>query len=151
MDFRTGVVASLLSVAAFVATPAQAKVIDQSDLGFTVAHTAQVAASPEDVWKMLRTPDKWWSKDHSWSGDAANFWLDSQAGGCFCEKLPGEAGGAMGSVQHARIIFAKPDEMMRLSGAFGPLQSEAVTGTLTIQIRKTATGSSIRSANLTAA
>ena len=144
MDFRTGVVASLLSVAAFVATPAQAKVIDQSDLGFTVAHTAQVAASPEDVWKMLRTPDKWWSKDHSWSGDAANFWLDSQAGGCFCEKLPGEAGGAMGSVQHARIIFAKPDEMMRLSGAFGPLQSEAVTGTLTIQIRKTATGSSIR-------
>ena len=144
MDFRTGVVASLLSVAAFVATPAQAMVIDQSDLGFTVAHTAQVAASPEDVWKMLRTPDKWWSKDHSWSGDAANFWLDSQAGGCFCEKLPGEAGGAMGSVQHARIIFAKPDEMMRLSGAFGPLQSEAVTGTLTIQIRKTATGSSIR-------
>lgn len=126
-----------------VAAPAQAKVIDQSDIGFTVAHTAQVAATPEDVWKMLRLPDKWWSKAHSWSGDAANFWLDSQAGGCFCEKLPGE-GGATGSVQHARIIFAKPNEMMRLSGAFGPLQSEAVTGTLTIQIKATPTGSAIR-------
>ncbi len=139
MLFRSVSIAALL-----VAVPAQAKVIDQSDIGFTVAHTAQVAAAPEDVWKMLRLPDKWWSKEHSWSGDAANFWLDSQAGGCFCEKLPGEAGVPMGSVQHAPIIFAKPNEMMRLSGGFGPLQSEAVTGTLTIQIKKTATGSAIR-------
>jgi uncharacterized protein YndB with AHSA1/START domain len=134
---------SISLAALLVAAPAQAKVIDQSDIGFTVAHTAQVAAAPEDVWKMLRLPDKWWSKDHSWSGDAANFWLDSQAGGCFCEKLPDPVAG-MGSVQHARIIFAKPNEMMRLSGAFGPLQGEAVTGTLTIQIKKTATGSAIR-------
>ncbi|MBN8845594.1 MAG: SRPBCC family protein [Sphingomonadales bacterium] len=144
MKHKSSLAAALLSLAALAAGPAQAKVIDQSDIGFTVAHTAQVAASPEDVWKMLRLPDKWWSKDHSWSGDAANFWLDSQAGGCFCEKLPGEAGGAMGSVQHARIIFAKPNELMRLSGAFGPLQGEAVTGTLTIQIKKTPTGSAIR-------
>jgi len=135
--------AVLLFSSALTALPAQAKVIDQSDIGFTVAHTAQVAASPDDVWKMLRLPDKWWSKEHSWSGDAANFWLDSQAGGCFCEKLPGK-GDAMGSVQHARIIFAKPNEMMRLSGAFGPLQGEAVTGTLTIQIKATATGAAIR-------
>ena len=33
---------------------------------------------------------------------------------------------------------------MRLSGAFGPLQGEAVTGSLTIQIKKTPTGSAIR-------
>ena len=143
MYFKTIFGAALLSVASLMVVPAQAKVIDQSDIGFTVAHTVQVAATPDDVWKMLRLPDKWWSKEHSWSGDAANFWLDSQAGGCFCEKLPGE-GGALGSVQHARIIFAKPGEMMRLSGAFGPLQSEAVTGTLTIHIKPTATGSAIR-------
>ena len=143
MKVRLNLVPAILAAALMHGTPAAAKVIDQSDIGFTVAHTAQVAATPEDVWKMLRTPDKWWSKEHSWSGDAANFWLDSQAGGCFCEKLPG-AGGAMGSVQHARIIFAKPGEMMRLSGAFGPLQGEAVTGTLTIQIKPTAAGSAIR-------
>src|SRR3546814_1785336 len=94
--------------AALLALPAQAKVIDQSDIGFTVAHTAQVTAAPEAVWTMLRTPDKWWSAEHSWSGDAANFWLDSQAGGCFCEKLPGAAG--MGSAQHARILFAQRSE-----------------------------------------
>lgn len=143
MHLKTIFGATLLLAAPIMVVPAQAKVIDQSDIGFTVAHTAQVAATPDDVWKMLRLPERWWSKEHSWSGDAANFWLDSQAGGCFCEKLPGE-GGAMGSVQHARILFAKPGEMMRLSGAFGPLQGEAVTGTLTIQIKKTATGSAIR-------
>src|SRR3546814_15614458 len=35
---------------------AAAKVIDQGEIGFTVAHTAQVAATPADVWKMLRMP-----------------------------------------------------------------------------------------------
>ncbi|ALJ15988.1 SRPBCC family protein [Sphingopyxis macrogoltabida] len=135
--------AAALSLAAVVAQPAGAKVIDQSENGFTVAHTAQVAATPADVWKMLRTPDKWWSKEHSWSGDAANFWLDSQAGGCFCEKLP-DTGSGLGSVQHARIVFAKPNQMLRLSGAFGPLQGEALNGTLTVQIKQTPTGSAIR-------
>lgn len=142
MNFQSALRAALLSLA-LSATPATAKVIDQSEIGFTVAHTAEVAATPADVWKMLRSPDKWWSKEHSWSGDAANFWLDSQAGGCFCEKLP-DSGSGPGSVQHARILFARPNQMLRLSGAFGPLQGEALAGTLTIQIKETPTGSSIR-------
>jgi uncharacterized protein YndB with AHSA1/START domain len=136
--------AAISATAGFALSPvANAKVIDQSDAGFTAAHTAQVAATPTDVWKMLRTPDKWWSKDHSWSGDAANFWLDSQAGGCFCEKLP-DSGSGVGSVQHARVLFSKPGQMLRLSGALGPLQGEAMTGTLTIQIKETPTGSALR-------
>ena len=95
MNLKTFLLTAALP-AALGAAPVNAKVIDQSELGFTVAHTAQVAATPEDVWKMLRMPQKWWSKDHSWSGDAANFWLDSQAGGCFCEKLPGAGEGRAG-------------------------------------------------------
>lgn len=126
-----------------LATPAAAKLIDQTEAGFTSAHSARVAASPDDVWKMLRMPQNWWSGEHSWSGDATNFWMDTQAGGCFCEKLPGGEG-QMGSVQHARILFAKPGEMLRLSGALGPLQGEAVTGTLTIQIKPAEGGSVIR-------
>ena len=142
MTLKTGLLTALLP-AALCAAPAHAKVIDQGEIGFTVAHTAQVAATPADVWKMLRMPQNWWSKDHSWSGDAANFWLDSQAGGCFCEKLP-DTGSGVGSVQHARILFAKPNELLRLSGAFGPLQGEALDATLTIQIKETPTGSALR-------
>ena len=88
MDSRIYAAVAALTGTALPASPAAAEVVDQSEIGFTVAHTAEVAATPADVWKMLRRPDKWWSKEHSWSGDAANFWLDSQAGGCFCEKLP---------------------------------------------------------------
>lgn len=143
MNLKIKLATAFLPVAGLGAAPASAKVINQSEAGFTVAHTAQVAATPEDVWKMLKMPQKWWSKEHSWSGDAANFWLDSQAGGCFCEKLP-DTGKGLGSVQHARIVFAKPNEMLRLSGAFGPLQGEALTGTLTIQIKETPTGAAIR-------
>ena len=134
--------AAMIAALAFVPAAA-AKVVDQSEAGFTVAHTAQVAATPADVWKMLRMPQNWWSKDHSWSGDATNFWLDSQAGGCFCEKLP-DTGAGVGSVQHARVLFSKPGQMLRLSGAFGPLQGEAANGTLTIQIKATPTGSALR-------
>jgi len=130
-------------LASSLATPSAAKLIDQTEAGFTSAHSARVAASPDDVWKMLRMPQNWWSGEHSWSGDATNFWMDTQAGGCFCEKLPGGEG-QMGSVQHARILFAKPGEMLRLSGALGPLQGEAVTGTLTIQIKPAEGGSVIR-------
>ena len=143
MGIRIYAAAAVLTGAALSATPAAAKVIDQSEIGFTVAHTAQVAATPADVWKMLRMPQSWWSKDHSWSGDAANFWLDQQAGGCFCEKLP-DTGAGVGSVQHARILFSKPNQLLRLSGAFGPLQGEALNGTLTIQIKETPTGSALR-------
>jgi len=143
MSFRILIAAASLPIALLCGGPAKAKVVDQSDARFTVAHTAQVAATPADAWKMLRMPESWWSKDHSWSGDAANFWLDSQAGGCFCEKLP-DTGGGVGSVQHARVLFSKPGQMLRLSGAFGPLQGEALTGTLTIQIKETPTGSALR-------
>jgi len=143
MNFRKLIAATSLPIALLCAAPANAKVVDQSEAGFAVAHTAQVAATPADVWKMLRMPQSWWSKDHSWSGDAANFWLDQQAGGCFCEKLP-DTGSGVGSVQHARILFSKPNQMLRLSGAFGPLQGEALNGTLTIQIKETPTGSALR-------
>ena len=143
MNFRMLIAAANLPIALLCSSPSNAKVVDQSDAGFSVAHTAQVAATPTDVWKMLRMPQSWWSKEHSWSGDGANFWLDSQAGGCFCEKLP-DTGSGVGSVQHARILFSKPNQMLRLSGAFGPLQGEALTGTLTIQIKETPTGSALR-------
>lgn len=143
MSDKKLILASLAAVLSAAPLPVAAKLIDQSEAGFTSAHSARVAASPDAVWKMLRAPQNWWSAEHSWSGDAANFWMDAQAGGCFCEKLPGGEG-QLGSVQHARILFAKPGELLRLSGALGPLQGEALTGTLTIQIKPAEGGSIIR-------
>lgn len=127
--------------ALLTAQPAAAAVIEQNAGGFAVAHTARVAATPGDVWAVLRVPAKWWSADHSWSGDAANFWLDAQPGGCFCEKLPGDA---LGGVAHGRVMFAQPGRLLRLDAALGPLQADAVTGRLTIQIQPVDGGSAVR-------
>ena len=50
-------------------------------------------------------------------------------GGCFCEALP-DGGGA----EHARVIHVAPNRLLRLSGALGPLQQGAVTGTLSFEM-----------------
>ena len=112
-----------------LAAPAAAEVIAATPAGFEVKETATIAATPDQVWPMLLTPQRWWSKDHTWSGDAANLYIDHQATGCFCEKLPGK-----GSVEHARIVFLDRAKTLRLRGALGPLQGEAVVGTLTIEL-----------------
>lgn len=120
----------LFLAATLLATPAAAEVKSATDAGFEVVNVATVAADPTAVYAALRTPDKWWNSEHTWSGDAANMWIDAQAGGCFCERMPDR-----GSIQHARIVAALPGKQLRLSGALGPLQAEAVTGTFTWDLK----------------
>lgn len=114
------------------AAPLHAEVQAVSDAGFAVSHVVTVAASPDAVYAALKMPAKWWDGAHSWSGDAANLWMDAQAGGCFCETLPGTA---RGSVEHGRIIYAQPGKLLRLTGGLGPLQGEAVSATLSWELK----------------
>lgn len=113
---------------ALSAPPATADVIDSSPAGFTVSKTVTVNASADVLWETLRAPQRWWAKEHTWSGDANNLFIDSQATGCFCEKLPGK-----GSVLHARLIYVDKGKLMRMEGAFGPLQAMAVTGVMSFE------------------
>ena len=112
-----------------IASPASADVVAASDAGFVSENEAVVQADSADVWAALIQPQNWWNGVHSWSGDAANFSLEPVAGGCFCEMLPDD-----GSVEHLRVVYAAPGALLRMSGALGPLQSEAITGTLTVQL-----------------
>jgi uncharacterized protein YndB with AHSA1/START domain len=118
----------------FCTAPAAAEVTQASASGFATRDRVTVSAPAEDVWAALIEPARWWNGSHSWSGDAANLSLEPRAGGCFCERLP--PGGAMaeGSVQHMTVVHAAPGRLLRLTGALGPLQSEALTGTLSISL-----------------
>lgn len=118
---------------AAIAAPAHSAVTGSSSVGFAVENSVEVAADAATVYRLLGQPARWWNGEHSYSGDAANLSLDPVAGGCFCEKVPSKDGKA-GSVEHGRVIYAAPDKQLRLSGALGPLQAEAVTGTLTFDI-----------------
>jgi uncharacterized protein YndB with AHSA1/START domain len=130
-------IAGFFAAGALIAAPAAAEVKSATDTEFELVITETVKAPPETLWTTLTAPSRWWNKDHSWSGDAANFALDPKAGGCFCEALP-----KGGSVEHARVIFAQPGAMLRLSGGLGPLQSFPVTGVLTFTLKPAPGGAS---------
>jgi hypothetical protein len=124
-------------LSALVAVPAAAKVQQANERGFVVQFTVSVPAAPDKVWDELINPGDWWDSDHSFSGDAANFTLDARPGGCFCETLPGATAGAppRGGVEHMRVVYVEKPRAIRLRGALGPLQADAVIGTLTFQLK----------------
>ena len=75
--------------AMMIAAPSAAEVIQSSPPGFVTQDRVTIAASPERTWSLLVRPSRWWNAEHSWSGNADNLALEPQAGGCFCETLPG--------------------------------------------------------------
>lgn len=126
---------------AAISSPAFAEVKAASDTGFNSVHIATVNATPEEIWTRLLTPKDYWNKAHSWSGSTAGFYIDAQANGCFCELFQeADVNGKLntvGSVEHMRVLFAHPGKVLRMQGALGPLQSEAVIGTLTVAMEPT--------------
>ena len=128
----------LAAACLLVALPARAEVVATGDAGFVVRHAVEVTAGPDERWEELVKPTRWWSGKHTYSGDAANLSLDALAGGCFCEVLLSEVSpraAPRGSVEHMRVVNAEQPRVLRLSGALGPLQSEAVQGTLTVVLK----------------
>lgn len=134
-------------LAGAIATPASAEVTAQSEVGFVVREVADVSATPAETWRAMIAPGGWWSSAHTFSGSGANLSLSPTVGGCFCERFPPPKGAPAsqqaGGVQHMRVIYVEPNRVLRLSGALGPLQSEALAGTLTMALRATDTGTHI--------
>lgn len=129
---------ALLTILLLQAAPADARVASLSDVGFTVQDSFDLASGDAGaLYTLIATPARWWSAGHSYSGDAQNMTIDARAGGCFCEALPGKDGKPAGSAEHGRVVYAAPGEKLRIAAALGPLQSEAVAGTLDFAIAAT--------------
>lgn len=138
----------IVAAAALAAsTSLAAKVVETSEDGFVTRDSATVAATPLETWLALTKPGQWWDDAHTWSGDASNMTLTPQAGGCFCERVPGEDHGdgfsLDGSVQHSMVIQAYPLRALRMRGGLGPLQSEPATGILTITLKEVPGGTRV--------
>jgi hypothetical protein len=131
--------AMVLGLTVLVGAPAAAEVVASSDSGFVIKHVVDVSANATDAWKALIAPAGWWNSAHTYSGDSANLYLDAQGSGCFCELLPlakdAPEGTRRGSVEHMHVVYAEPGRVLRMRGGLGPLQSEAVDGTLTITFK----------------
>jgi uncharacterized protein YndB with AHSA1/START domain len=116
---------------ALLAAPilARAEVVDSSSAGFTVRTTLTIQAPPDEVYrKFIRNVGEWWSAGHTYSNDSHNLSIEERAAGCFCEKLPNGGG-----VRHMEVVNLAPGKSVTLSGALGPLQAVAATGTMTVQ------------------
>jgi hypothetical protein len=70
----------------------------------------------------------WWSPDHTFSHDAHNLRIEDHPGGCLWEKLPDN-----GFARHMEVINLAPGKTIVLSGALGPMQTLAATGTMQIR------------------
>jgi uncharacterized protein YndB with AHSA1/START domain len=106
------------------------EVADSAVNGFTVKTTLNIQASPDDVYrKLVRNIGDWWDADHTFSGNSHNLTIEEKPAGCFCEKLPNGGG-----VRHMEVIYFAPGKQLVLSGGLGPLQSMAVTGSMTITL-----------------
>lgn len=114
---------------------ARAEVTDRSAAGFEVVERATVAAPPGKVWDALMRPDRWWSREHTWSGDAKNLYFDPS--GCFCERLK------RGAVRHMTIVYTDGATQLRLFGGLGPLQLTGASGNLTVTLKPAGAGAEV--------
>ena len=132
--------ALVLSVAALLGGwggGAVAATSDVSPTGFVVTARHEVKATPHRLYEAIFEIDKWWNGSHSWSGRASNLSLSRQAGGCFCERW------GQNSVEHARVVHAYEERLLRLEGSLGPLQALAATSILTFAIAPREGGSTL--------
>ena len=61
-----------------------------------------------------------------------------RTGGCFCERL---ANG--GGIEHARVLYVQPGQVIRMAGALGPLQAAGVAGSLTLTLAEAPGGAKV--------
>lgn len=134
---RIKVLAIVLAVSG--SNSAQAEILSAAANGFNIRHVVDVPrVAPPVVWAALADIAKWWDPEHTYSGDANNLRLEPYVQGCLCEKLSLYAG-----IEHARVVYAQPAKVLRLSGALGPLQEFGINGSMTWQIEAAGGGSRI--------
>ncbi|MEA1071813.1 ATPase [Sphingomonas sp. LY160] len=128
----------LIAAGMLAATPASAEVLSASGNGFEIRHSANLVIPQARAYAAFGQISQWWSKDHSYSGDASRLSLQLRPGGCFCETLDGGGG-----VEHLRIAYLQPGERVVMTGSLGPLLYEGTSGAMDIQFEKIAGGTRI--------
>jgi uncharacterized protein YndB with AHSA1/START domain len=126
------------ALATLIAGSAAAEVKSVTPRGFELVQTVTVHVPPKQAYAALTKPSRWWDPEHTFSGDAANLSLTLKPGGCFCEKLKDG-----GWAHHLDVTMVRPDEMIELSGALGPLRSDGVAGSLRWTVKPAEGGATI--------
>lgn len=119
--------------------PVAGEVMDSAANGFTTVNEVVVDASRAVAWNAALDVSKWWSPDHTISGDAGRLSIDASLQGCFCESLGGQAG-----VVHLVVTTVMPETSLRMTGGLGPLGLMGVDGNMTWDFHGSDTGTLVR-------
>ncbi|HSG97310.1 MAG TPA: SRPBCC family protein [Woeseiaceae bacterium] len=128
----------LLLVAAWPASGA-AEVKDSSPVGFTIVHEVIVSSARAEAWAAAIDVARWWSSDHTVSGEAERLSIEPRLQGCFCETLGRKAG-----VVHLAVTAVMPGTSLRMTGGLGPLGLMGVEGNMTWDFADRSEGTSIQ-------
>ena len=105
-----------LVVLSMIASPAAGEVVSAGPNGFHIRHSVQIVVPTETAYSGFASVERWWNKEHTYSGDSTNMSLALSPGGCFCERVPN--GGGDGQMRGAYI---RPGKRIVLTGSLGPL------------------------------
>lgn len=130
--------AILLLPALLLASPASAEVLSADPHGFEIQHSVNLVIPQPKAFAAFGQVGQWWSKAHTYSGDAARLSMQVRPGGCFCETLDGGGG-----IEHMRVTYVQPGERVVLTGSLGPLLFEATAGVMDVKVERIAGGSRV--------
>jgi uncharacterized protein YndB with AHSA1/START domain len=130
---------AVLLAALISANVSWAEVTHSAAGGFTTVNEVVIEGSRNDVWKTsIDQVGRWWSSDHTVSGDATRLSISSRPQGCFCETF---ASG--GGVVHMTVTMVNPGVVIRLTGGLGPLGLMGVNGNMTWEYVETDGGTRV--------
>lgn len=130
----------LLAVVLVAPVLSRADVADSAAGGFTIKIAMTIQAPPQVVYaRLVNNVADWWNSMHTFTGDSHMLTIDDKPMGCFCERRLNGAGG----IRHMEVVNVEHGKTLVLNGAIGPLQSLAVSGTLTIQLAATTAGTKL--------
>ncbi|HAH09621.1 MAG TPA: ATPase [Alphaproteobacteria bacterium] len=109
---------------------AWARVDQQTEKGFRVVHTVTVTADASAAFERFVKIGSWWSKAHTYSGEAKNLKIDLTPGGCWCERV-----GQGGFVKHMEVLTALPGQHLAFQGGLGPLQRLGASGVMAVDFK----------------
>lgn len=119
---------------------ATAEVSDSAANGFTTTNEVVIDADRADAWvAAVGQVGKWWSSDHTVSGDASRMSIKPVLQGCFCESLGEQAG-----VVHLVVTMINPTHLLRMTGGLGPLGLMGVDGNMTWEFEDAGAGTRVR-------
>lgn len=126
-------------VAVLLAPSAMAEVRDSAANGFTTVNEVLIDAERASVWVDAMQIGKWWSSDHTISGDASRMSIEAMPQGCFCETLGEKAG-----VVHLTVTSVMPTVLLRMTGGLGPLGLRGVDGNMIWEFEDAEEGTRVR-------